>query len=66
MLKNKKNGCNKFIVDRMIPDAYILQQVLKNPIQSISVHESHLFNEIRLIGKNIKGMFIYIEPYEII
>lgn len=44
---------------------FLLQQVLKSPIQSISAHESHLFNEIRLIGKNIKGMLICIEPYEI-
>lgn len=37
------------------------QHVSRNCIQSISVHESHLLNDI----KGIEGMLICIEPYEI-
>lgn len=42
-----------------------LEQVFKNPIQPISIHDSHLLSEIEMTGKNIEGLFIGIEPYEI-
>jgi hydrogenase maturation protease len=42
-----------------------LDQVLESPTKQISVHESHFLNEIRISGKNIKGVFIAIEPCEI-
>lgn len=41
------------------------EQVIKNPIQPISVHDSHLFDEIRMRGKGIDGVFIGIEPHEV-
>lgn len=42
-----------------------LQQVSDSPVKQISIHDSHFLNEIRLSGKNIDGVFIGIEPYEI-
>lgn len=42
-----------------------LRQVLKNPDQLISIHESSLLREIKITGKSIEGLFICIEPYEI-
>ena len=42
-----------------------LQNSSSNLIQSLFAHESHILNEIKLIGKNINGIFIGIEPYKI-
>jgi hydrogenase maturation protease len=42
-----------------------LEQVLENPIQPISVHDSHLLNEIKVRDKGIPGAFICIEPHEV-
>ena len=42
-----------------------LEQVFKNPIQPISVHDSYLLNEIKMRGKGIEGVFIGIEPHEV-
>ncbi len=42
-----------------------LQQVFKNQIQPISIHDSHLLNEMIMEGKSFEGMLIGIEPYEI-
>ncbi|WP_010244485.1 hydrogenase maturation protease [Acetivibrio cellulolyticus] len=42
-----------------------LEQVFKNPIQPISIHDSHLLSEIEMTGKSIEGLFFGIEPYEI-
>ncbi len=40
-------------------------QVYKNREQLISIHDSHLFNEMIMEGKSFEGMLIGIEPYEI-
>ncbi|HEY9059256.1 MAG TPA: hydrogenase maturation protease [Pseudobacteroides sp.] len=42
-----------------------LEQVFKNPIQPMSIHDSHLLSEIEITGKSIEGLFIGLEPYEI-
>jgi hydrogenase maturation protease len=42
-----------------------LSQVVENPVQPISIHDSHLLCEIKITGKSIEGLFIVIEPYEI-
>lgn len=42
-----------------------LEQVFKNLIHPISVHDSHLLSEIETKDINIEGLFIGIEPYEI-
>jgi len=42
-----------------------LQQLFRNPMQPISVHDSHLIDEIKMRCKTIEGVFIGIEPYEI-
>jgi len=42
-----------------------LQHVMKNSMQPISIHESHLLNEIKMRGKSFEGVFIGIEPYEV-
>lgn len=42
-----------------------LDRVLNNSIRPISVHDSHLLNEIKMTDKNSEGLFIGIEPYEI-
>lgn len=42
-----------------------LEEVLKNTYHPISIHESHLINEIKFTGKCFEGVFICIEPYEI-
>ncbi len=42
-----------------------LEQALNNSIYSISIHESHLLDEIKKTFKSIEGLFIGIEPYEI-
>ncbi len=42
-----------------------LQQVSESPVKQISIHDSHLLNEIRLSSKIIDGVFIGVEPYEI-
>lgn len=42
-----------------------LDQIFNNSIQPRSVHDSHLLNEIKMIDKNIEGLFIGIEPCEI-
>lgn len=40
-----------------------LQQIFNNPMQQINVHESHILNEIKMVGRSIDGLFIGIEPY---
>lgn len=42
-----------------------LEQVFKNPTQPISVHDSHLLDEIKMRRKGIEGVFIGIEPHEV-
>jgi hydrogenase maturation protease len=42
-----------------------LEQVFKNPIKPISIHDSHLLSEIEMACKSIEGLFVGIEPYEI-
>ena len=42
-----------------------LQQVFRNTMQPIYVHETHLLNEIKMTGKSIEGVLVGIEPYEI-
>ncbi len=42
-----------------------LEQVFKNPIQPISMHDSHLLRDIEMTDKSIEGLFIGIEPDEI-
>ena len=41
------------------------KQVLKDYIHPISIHESHLLNEIKMRDKSFDGVFIGIEPMEI-
>ena len=52
---------NKFGAVSVIP----LHQASGNLSQSISVHEAHFLNEIKLISTYIEGIFIGIEPYKI-
>ncbi len=42
-----------------------LKQVLEGPQNTISFHEFDLFRQLKIDGKNIRGILIGIEPYEI-
>ncbi|NLP06686.1 MAG: hydrogenase maturation protease [Clostridiaceae bacterium] len=42
-----------------------LDRVFSDSILPISAHDSHLLNEIIMMDKNVEGLFIGIEPYEI-
>lgn len=47
-----------------------LDQIFKNPMhknamQSLSVHDSRLLNEIKMRGKHVEGVFIGIEAHEV-
>ena len=71
-LNQMEDALMTFIVDAAFLDkdpgtisTIPLDQVFKNPIQPITVHDSHLLNEIKLTGKSIEGIFIGIEPYAI-
>lgn len=71
-LNQMKEALMTFIVDAAFFDkepgsisTIPLEQVYKNPIHPISVHDSHLLGEIEMTGKNMEGLFIGIKPYGI-
>jgi hydrogenase maturation protease len=41
------------------------EQIKNHPLQTISVHDSHLLDDIRIRGNDIDGVFIGIEPQEV-